>query len=178
MVKHGETEHRCNDVLVHLSCLPRHILALNGLSNISEFVLCHLAAGRCFNFDKAAYLVDNPDFNCLQGISGFTRQEAYHDLDEMWADPAAFTRHMASAPFNQKVKNYAWCSIDRAPEPNEELIRTVARDLALENPSYRCWRTKHDNNGILIFEGGGSCSDLPADFLDNSLYYFGFCPIC
>ena len=49
---------------------------------MSEFVLHDICNPNCFNLQKAAFLVDNPDFDCLKGVAGFSADEAYqkHDL--------------------------------------------------------------------------------------------------
>ena len=58
-------------ILNTLSKLPRKMLSLKGQENVTEFVLHELCHKNCFNLDKAAYFVDNPDFDCLKGMAGF-----------------------------------------------------------------------------------------------------------
>ena len=68
-----KTLERQNRMLHHLAQLPRLMIDVHGRDNISEFILHELCSEPCFNLRKAAYLVDNPDFNCLRGVAGFAR---------------------------------------------------------------------------------------------------------
>src|SRR5689334_18968556 len=92
------------DILNYLNHLPRKMLKFSQEDNISEFVLHALCCQDCFNVDKAAYFVDNPDFDCLRGIAGFSRSEAYPDSYHIWEKPQQFSSHMRTAPFNQQVR--------------------------------------------------------------------------
>ena len=89
----------------HLSELPQKIVNLHGLENITEFVLHDLCHRSCFNLNKAAYFVDNPDFDCLKGIAGFHHDEVYPGED-IWFNPQAFSDHMESASFNKKFDSF------------------------------------------------------------------------
>jgi len=64
---------RQHDLFKNLSSLPRMILVCNGCENIFELLLHDLCHPTCFNLKKVAYFVDNPDFDCLQGVAGVAR---------------------------------------------------------------------------------------------------------
>lgn len=76
-MEHTTMSPRHKQVLVCLSCLPHKMLSVHGLSNATEFVLHELCQSSCFNLKKAAYFVDNPDFDRLQGVAGFNKEEEY-----------------------------------------------------------------------------------------------------
>ena len=55
-----------------LADLPKRMVPLydlEAIGNIPEFVLHDLCHEDCFNLKKAAFLVDNPDFDSLQGVA-------------------------------------------------------------------------------------------------------------
>ena len=76
MANHDHLDRRHN-VLHHLTHLPRKIVSLNGAENLTEFVLHDLCQSRCFNLPKAAYFVNNPDFNCIKGVAGVHADELF-----------------------------------------------------------------------------------------------------
>ena len=73
-MKHDGANNK-NRILIHLSTLPQKILSLHGRADLAEFVLRDLCHERCFNLKKAAFFIDNPDFNHLKGIAGFCHEE-------------------------------------------------------------------------------------------------------
>ena len=92
-------------ILNHLSTLPQKLLSVHGTENVTEFVLHDLCSTHCFDLKKAAYLVDNPDFDCLKGVAGFSAEEAYPQ-DAIWETPELFIAHMKKSAFNNKVRIY------------------------------------------------------------------------
>ena len=91
-------------LLSNLQQLPRKILLLPGTYNVPEFVLHELCNEKCFNVHKAAYFVDNPDFDCLKGVAGINHEEGVIK-DDIWSDPDRFSEKMKASPFNQKVRS-------------------------------------------------------------------------
>ncbi len=166
-----------HDILNHLTTLPQKVLSLHGVENINitEFVLHDLCNKGCFNLQKAAYLVDNPDFNCLKGVAGFSSQEAY-DKDVIWETPELFMQHMYKAPFNQKVRSIMHPSMAKSRKSDEETTAIIGDYLGLAKPSFCSWQMKHDNHGILIYEIEASCP-VSSDILKNGACLLGFCPI-
>jgi hypothetical protein len=160
-----------------LSHLPRKMLALHGKENMPEFVLHELCHENCFNFNKAAYFIDNPDFNCCKGIVGFSRAESYVNNGNIWEFPDAFTAHMQSSPFNQKVRQWSYCSLKKTPVNEEELVAKVASDLNLKDPHFCTWNMKHDNHGILIYEKTNPDDGIANEQIMNGVCLLGFCPI-
>jgi hypothetical protein len=164
-----------NTILNHLTTLPQKVLALHGVENVTEFVLHDLCNHNCFDLQKAAYLVDNPDFNVLKGIAGFSAQETFsHDV--IWETPELFMEHMKQAPFNQKVRTIWQPSMHKVGKSDQEVTQIVADYLGLVKPAYCSWQMKHDNHGILIYEEQLQCP-VPSDLLKNGACLLGFCPI-
>jgi len=162
-------------ILNHLTTLPQKVLSLHGVEHVTEFVLHDLCNESCFNLQKAAYLVDNPDFDCLKGVAGFSAREAY-DKDIIWETPELFMAHMQKAPFNQKVRSIMQTSMVKSRKSDEETTALIGNYLGLAKPSFCSWPMKHDNQGILIYEVEIGCPVSP-DILKNGACLLGFCPI-
>jgi len=174
MKKHEGTH---TTLLNYLSHLPKKIVALDGVGNTPEFILHELCNENCFNLSKAAFFVDNPDFDYLKGVAGFASSEAYVDPKGIWHDPQVFSEHMRNATFNQKVKNLSLQSLKKTEVLSEDAVTKIARELGFNNPAYRFWQMKHDNHGFLVYEYNGSALPGIEEHLDNSLYLLNFCPI-
>jgi hypothetical protein len=165
-------------ILSQLSSLPRKMLSLRGQENITEFVLHELCGKHCFDLQKAAYFIDNPDFDCLKGVAGFCATEAYSPDGSIWNNPSAFSTHMQGSQFNQKVRTITHTSMRKDKKGDSEIVDRVARELNLQVPGYYSWDMKHDNHGLLIYERRcqeGDACDI--DSVLNGLSLLGFCPI-
>ena len=160
------------DKLRILNRLPRNILRLQGSENVSEFVL-HDLCSECFAFNKAAYFIDNPAFNCLKGVAGYNHDESY--TGEIWQDPESFSNHMQSSSFNQKVRRCMQYSCKNCDQPDEKVLETLAHDLGMENFEYCSWDLKHENHGYLLYEKGGQ--DFEVEDLLCGLHLLSFCPV-
>jgi hypothetical protein len=162
-------------VLESLSSLPKHILAFHNKDNVTEFVMHELCGAGCFDLDKAAYFIDNPDFNCLKGIAGFSKDEAYGSNCSVWDTPEEFSTHMQKAPFNQKVRGIAKESLRVKGKTDESMMREIAKDLGFSNPGFFSWEMKHDNHGLFIYQKNDLGGELES--LSDGLCYLGFCPV-
>ena len=162
-------------ILNHLTTLPKKVLSLHNSEKVSEFVLHDLCAHECFDLQKAAYLVDNPDFDCLKGIAGFDAQEAF-SADTIWETPELFIEHMQGAHFNQKVRSILKPSSKRSKQSDQEMTQMLGHYLGLPQPTYCSWAMKHDNQGILIYEAHNSELITP-DLMTNGACLLGFCPV-
>lgn len=170
---------RHNQIMNKLNILPRKILSLHGYDNIPEFVLHDLCHPECFNLSRAAYFVDNPDFDCIKGIVGFSQHEAVPS-DTIWQDPDSFTLIMQSSPFNRIVREYHDKSQYNRKKSDKEIAQKLAQDLQFVHPCFSTWTMKHDNHGILIYEASNQGSAHDAEIqhhLHNGVCLLGFCPI-
>lgn len=167
---------RHHQILKSITYLPQKILSLHGTDNVTEFVLHTLCNEECFNLSKAAYLIDNFDFNCLKGVAGFAKDEEYGSAESVWDNPKNFTEHMGSCKFNQQVRGINRPSSKRNVAI-ERTVEDIASHLEMDNPSYYTWTLKYDNHGILLFEHKSpELQGLDEEIL-RGLSLLGFCPV-
>jgi len=159
-----------------LSGLPRRMLGLHGADNVTEFVLYDLCQKDCFNLTKAAYFVDNPDFNCTKGVAGFSREER-GDSCNIWENPHGFSSEMQGSQFNNKVRSVASCSLKKGGNLHDELAKNIARDLDFKNYAYCTWNMKHDNHGFVLYEKADAHDAFADEHLLNGLSLLSYCPI-
>lgn len=167
---------RVYEVLVAVNTIPRHIVKLHGIDNMTEFLLHNLGQENCFNFSKAAYFIDNPDFDYLKGVAGFSQQESYRPKNDHWSEAQDFSEHMKKASFNNFVRTMCRCSIRRNDQKEEVIVQELSKELHFSNPRYVAWPIKHDNRGLLVFEKSEQEEDID-QHLENALNLFGFCPV-
>ncbi len=173
----NEILNRHKKLLHSLSKLPKNILNLHHLDNVPEFVLHGLCNKNCFNLNKAAYFVENPDFDIIKGVAGFNKDESIDDYDKIWADPESFTKLMRKSAFNKKVRDFDSKSIKRSKKSYHNLINQISEKLGFHKPGYCMWDMKHYNHGLVVYEKDFELSDLFDDNFANSLYLLSFCPI-
>ncbi len=162
-------------LLQHLGNLRKMIVHNHELENLSEFVLYDLCNGPCCKVNKAAYFINNPDFNLLKGVAGYHKKDTY--LADSWNQQKKFITSMKNSAFNQKVRNRLQESFVRGEISEQYLVRKLADFLEIEKPGYYVWDLKHANQGLLIYE---SLQEEPAhvqNHLHDSLYYLSFCPV-
>src|SRR3990167_7100649 len=126
--KHSGASPRHHQVLSSLSRLPRKIVAFHNTNYTAQFVLHEIALRDCFNLGKAAYFVDNPDFDCLRGVAGYDSQD--HNGHTSWA-LHDFDDHLGSCRFNKKVRCIDQTSYKRAQKDEAALISVLARELSM-----------------------------------------------
>jgi len=169
-------------LLKQLVNLRKMMVHNHDLENLSEFVLHDLCKQSYFNVRKAAYFVNNPDFRCLRGITGYHDQELVQELDltihDAWNNQKEFISFMKKSSFNQKVRNRSEKNFDRGSSSEKYMVDKLADELEIANPAYNVWNLKHSNHGLFIYES------LPAeelilekDHLLDSLHHLSFCPI-
>ncbi len=158
--------------------VPRFLMNLHnqGMHNSAEFLLHELSLPHCFNLLKSAYFIDNPDFNHLKGVAGFSHDEQFVSANH-WDQPDLFSKHMGSALFNQKVRGIDLPSI-RTVSNEKEMLCQLAKDLGVHKPSFKKMPVKHDNVGIFIFEPCDHAEHAALDQnMEESLYLLGFTPV-
>lgn len=164
-------------VLGLLSCLPKKMLSVHSLDNATEFVLHESCNETCFNLHKAAYFIDNPDFNMFRGVAGFSQAEIYGDWDQMWNNPDAFTTFMQRSDFNQKIRKYCVDSVHRNKRSYDDMVLNISKEIGLDDPAFFSWDLKHDNKGVLVYERNGKDAGVFEEHFLNSLYLLSFCPV-
>ncbi len=156
--------------------LPEKILSLHGIDNMTEFVLHDLCDEDCFNLSKAAYFIDNPDFDCLKGIAGYDRAEDTVKMDQRWENPHHFTNHALRCAFNQKVRKIQRPSKIRQKQEDAHLVRQLASELSMTNPLFFTWTLKHQNHALFLYEPMTNDIKLEHDILRGASL-LGFCPV-
>ena len=170
-------EKRHEHILDCLNSLPRKIMSVYELENVPEFILHDICNENCFNIIRAAYFVDNPDFNSCKGIAGFCRQETYKAHEHMWNDPTSFSKFMQESQFNQQVRTILLESIVRNNRLHEHVVSEIAPKLGFVNPAWCCWHLKHFNDGLIVYEKADTADNAFDQHFINSLYLLGFCAI-
>lgn len=162
-------------ILNRLNGLPKKMLQNHQYENIAELVL-HELCHNCFDIHKAAYFVDNPDFDCLKGVAGYCKDDVCKVPQDIWQNPQEFSCKIKESPFNQRVRGFARASVRRAPRPNEEIVEDIARELQMGEHGFYSWDMKHDNHGIFVYEKNGLLGSDENQIV-NALCLLGFCPI-
>lgn len=171
----NEKNRRVYEVLIAVTGIPKNLVLLNGTHNLTEFVLHNLCQESCFNLTKAALFIDNPDFDHLQGVAGFHKNESYNSASNHWQEPQQFSHHMKQAHFNNKVRDVCRCSMTRTDQTEQEVVRELSEELHFSDPRYMVWPVKYENRGLLMFEKDEQ--DGVEEYLQDALHLFGFCPI-
>lgn len=176
-MKYDESLLKRNEILVNLGELPRKMLSLHGRSDVAEFVLRDLSHERCFNLKKAAFFVDNPDFNCLKGVAAYSHEENPTVTDALWDRPVDFMDKTKGSLFNIKVRNLWLPSMQHVEGAQAEMIHQLGQILEIEKPLACALDVKHGNRGFLIFEKNDHANVLADDYLHHGVSLLGFCPI-
>lgn len=174
-----------HEQLLCFARLPQKMLALSFSDNLVEFVLHELCSSRCFNIAKAAYFIDNGDFDCLKGIAGFDKANEFeNNVQESWSSPEEFTCHMSNCRFNRQIRSLLLPSPTRTHQSMAELVNVLSHTLDITQPQYYTWMLKHDNRGILIYqlsEPNLESDDNTQELFDTELlcglHILAFCPV-
>jgi len=175
-MKQEELLARHCQLLTHLSLLPGQMVSIHGKENVTEFVLHELCHEKCFNLNKAAYIINNPHFDCFKGIAGVSRDQAM-DEDNIWQASDQFTSHMGKSPFNQQVRALSGRSLKPDLELQKDIIAKFAYDLGFKNHNFSTWNMKYDNQGFFVYETVNNDDAVTDQHLRNSLNLLSFCPV-
>ena len=176
-MEHSGKSDRIENLLTHLSRLPQKILSLHGRGDLTEFVLRDLCHKQCFNLKKAAFFVDNPDFNCLKGVAGFCQKENPTVCDFLWDHPEKFMARIQESEFNQKVRDIWLPSLQKVEESQDYVVKSVAQMLDMKNPHSCSLAVKYGNNGMLVFEKENLQDSVADEHFSHGLSLLGFCPV-
>ncbi len=167
--------HDNTNVLQRLHSLPRKMTSMHNTRNVAEFVLHELCQEQCFNIPRAAYFIDNPDYDCMKGVAGYSQQEDFKSGD-IWSCPLDFTAHMQSAAFNNAVRQFNRHSCHKHNESLEDVATHIAHELGINDVGCCVVAMPHDNHGIFVYE---KQIEHPHDkeCLENGASLLSFCPI-
>ena len=175
-MKPNDPSPRYEQLLKCFTHLPQQILSLNGIENVTEYVLHTLCDEGCLNLSKAAYFIDNPDFDCLKGVAGFNKEEETYTCDIALNNQDHFKEHMSTCAFNKKVRDITCQSPRRANQQPDKTVEMLAQKLGFDNPLHHSWLIRHDNYGLLVFECESDEALKNQEFV-KGLSLLGFCPI-
>ena len=164
------------ELLAKLGGFPRNMVQNHHLENLSEFIIHDICSQDAFNINKAAYLVNNPDFTCLKGVAGYHQPESFKK-ENSWQLPKEFTSHMKQSDFNQTVRSVNDKSLimqDNGPE--QAKVQALIERFNMRDPVCHTWNMKYDNQGIFIFEKPEE-SEIVNDHLLNFLHMLSFCSV-
>ena len=161
-----------------LNELPSKMVLVHGREHMPHLVLHDICHESCFNFQKAAYFVDNPDFNCLKGVVGICKQEKNFckGISDVWQEADKYETYMNISPFNQQVQQFE-CQSMKQCGSEDELIAQIAERFGFLEPRYMIWPMKHENNGILVFQADDGDQELIDEHLEHGVHYLSFCPV-
>ena len=175
-MKHNGIAPRYQRMLKSFTHLPQQMLMLHEVDNVTEYVLHSLCDEDCLDLSKAAYFIDNPDFDCLKGIAGFNKEDDIHTCNTVLSNHQEFNDYVGTCEFNKQERNITVPSAHRRKDSEEKIVLYLAGLLGIANPAYYHWNVKHGNHGLLIFEQDEQEEQSPQEFL-TGLTLLGFCPV-
>ena len=168
------SDHRA---ISHLISLPRKMLQFHDEEHLAQYLLYDLAKESCLNLHKAAYFVDNPDFDCLRGVAGYCRVESPAWPEDFWQATDLASAIVSSSAFNNQVRTLVRASHKRGTLADEHLVEEVAEKLGLDQPHFCMWDMKHDNHGILMYQYADSNNAPTKGCVLSGVCLLSFCPI-
>jgi len=177
--EHNCLDHMSNEQLVKLLLdLPNKILRHEDLQELSQIILHELCHKNHLGLKKATYMVDNPEFGCMRGVAGYNKGECKMHKKDLWADPHAFSKDMASADFHNKMRSFEHASICKGNKEECQELHKLGKEIGLVDPKVYKWDMRNGNRGVLIFEEDrdecGKCDSSPA-VLDKAAALLGLC---
>lgn len=163
--------------LQSLLAIPHKILSRHDIENIAEYVLYELCHNDCLELNRAAYFVDNPDFNQFKGIAGISRDEHQAENYCIWNDSEKFCRLMQNSPFNGKVKNITVQSQKRSKQTESEFIDIIAKQLDVKNHEFHVLDIRHGNRGFFMYQPVKNHSKEMQSLIADAVSFLAFCPL-
>ena len=157
--------------------LSDRIIKNYDLHDLPTLVLHHVGHEESFGLKKAAYFIDNPDFNHFQGIAGFTTSECKLHHPTLWKSPTSFNENKKTARFHKSVEQFADESLSKKSKISpESKLKKIAKELGLTSFDFFSWTLKYGNTAFLLFESGKKLSKQEKELLEHAVSYLSFCP--
>ena len=163
---------REKQLLYHVGSISRLMINNHMRDDLSAFVLHELCSKNGFGLQKAAYFVNNPDFQCLKGVGGYYIAEAFNGTS--WEHDQDFMKHMEKALFHNKIRQYQTKHIKNLTSKSS--LDQLQDQFEFEHPEAQVWNLKHDNQGIFLFDKKDNAT-LVDDHLVDFVNYLGFCQV-
>lgn len=163
----------------HILSLTQNILRHHDNAELPHIVLHHLAQDECFGFKKAAYFVDNPDFDHFRGVAGYSKTESPRLEALAWEQPATFTALLKDASFLNGIRSITKQSFKRKSINihNADEVQSLGKLLGMDKAEAISWQMKHGNFGVLLYESERQLSEKDKKLLSCAVPFLGFCPI-
>lgn len=155
--------------------IPQNILRFNHRPELIDFVLQKISNEKCFSFHRAAYLVDNPDFNFLKGICGFCKNSNPANVSTINDE---LLEQISRSEYNNKVKNFQNISLkaNNRDIRNPETLAELSNALNIPEPQVYSWDLKNNNFGILIFKSElDHCCNWRKNLFEKVACLLGLC---
>lgn len=168
-----------NETLVKaLLKLPDKILNHHEVDHLPNLILHDLGHDKHLNLNRAMFLVDSPDFDCLKGIAGFCKDECHHHHEnDIWANPHKFTQDMENAEFHKKINHFLHHSMKRRAN-DKQVLSELGQSLGIEKPHIFTWDMRHGNHGILLYNTDNDClCKADHDLLQHIAALLALCPV-
>ena len=138
--------------------------------NIAKLVLYEVCSKSCFNFKKAAFFVNNPDFQWCRGIIGYEADGNKPVLDT----ESAIIDFFEKSPFHATT-----CSLAESSymQNNDAYVKKIAKILHMQEPYFCTLPLKHGNDGLFIYEFFSSVNDDYKEIVQHIIALMGFCPL-
>jgi len=170
------------DLLLRLCVLPQAINVLHhddahGPHTV-EYIFHELCGNQCFGLRKAAYLIDNPDFDMVRGVAGYAcdgyvSKAASHDNDSCMKH---FASHLQECDFNESVRELQHGSVSRNGQTEQEIAQQLAKLFGFSDPQVIIWEVQNDNNGVFVYEGDEAKMQELRDWLVHGMHLLSLCP--
>lgn len=161
-----------------LLIIPQKIVQHQSAEGLAQAILHEIAGPQGFALKRAAYIVDNPDFDCMKGVAGFCKNDAL-DTSGMWDRLGSFVNDSKQASFVKEVCRFEDKSLRRrdiTTKDHPEIFR-IADGFGINQPQTMSWGIKHDNHGLFLFEPGDNVCVWRHALLANVVAMLGLCAI-
>ncbi len=167
------------ELLNRLSNLPKKILALHDHDHVVDYLLYELCSHNYFDLKKAAFFVDNPDFDCCKGIAGFSKQDYPQIVENLWEERGGglnpVVGEIGRSTFNKKVRSTSYASVIK--NNRDAVIGALSKQLEIRDPSFLTFPVRHQNHGVFIYETEPLGVKETHEFMDQGVSLLGFCPL-
>ena len=165
------------ELLSRLLGLPNKILSHHENMGLAPLVLHELGHNSAFNFTKASYLVNNPDFDCVRGFAGYCTEDCKHHNEDMWQDADNFSTRMQQAPFHHKISSFFEKGLSHNADGSlkDDELKRLCGTLEIENPLFLTWKMRHGNHGILLFQADNLQGARRRDLLNHFVPLLSLC---
>lgn len=173
----GGLSHEDYGIIDTIAKIPHKILKHHEVPGLAHMVLHELGHDNVFGLKRAAYFVDNPDFDHLVGVAGFCKNECIFHKKNHWNDPHSFKQDMEAAKFHNNVRIVATQSFNKKHIDTNSFadIALLSDELEITNPSFFTWNMHHGNHGLLIFEPSKEISVWRHSLLSNIIGLLSMC---